>query len=48
MKKTYTTPTLILSGDVIHDTRIGSDDGIETQTQLAFRVQMAGSVGYYL
>lgn len=46
MKKTYTTPTVAVSGDLITDTRgvadLGEDPGINTK-------EMAeGSVGYDL
>ena len=46
MKKTYTTPTLVESGEVIELTRIGDMKDVEN-TPLA-RDSLAGSVGYYL
>jgi hypothetical protein len=48
MKKTYTAPTLIVSGDVVQNTLIGDVPGKESPTQLAFLEDLAGSIGYYL
>jgi hypothetical protein len=44
MKKTYATPTLVMSGDVVRDTKgpgIPAPDGVGN-------TEAAGSVGFYL
>jgi len=46
MKKTYATPTLVESGEVVEETRIGSAPPQEI-TPLS-KDQMPGSVGYFL
>jgi hypothetical protein len=48
MKKTYTTPTLVLSGDIVHETLNGATDGPEIPGNLVHRDKMIGSIGYYL
>lgn len=44
MKKTYTTPTLHTSGNVVCETLAGSGTGSE----VPFKPSGAGSVGFYL
>jgi len=47
MKKTYTKPTLVGSGDVVEQTRCGEitvDEEANPQTKDG----IAGSIGYYL
>jgi hypothetical protein len=47
MKKTYTTPALVGSGDVVEETRGGMitvDEEANPQTKNG----IAGSIGYYL
>lgn len=47
MKKTYMTPTLVESGDVVEQTLNGNTTDDE-QIVPAGRVGLAGSIGYYL
>jgi hypothetical protein len=46
MKKTYATPTLVESGEVVEETRIGTTPDREL-TPVA-KDSMPGSVGYFL
>lgn len=46
MKKTYATPTLVESGEVIELTRIGADTSVEITP--VSKNPMPGSMGYYL
>ncbi len=46
MKKTYATPTLVESGEVVESTRIGANQS--TEITPVSRDPMPGSVGYYL
>jgi hypothetical protein len=47
MKKEYTTPTLVCTGDVVEQTRRGSM-AISEDDDLTGKHPLAGSVGYYL
>lgn len=48
MKKTYTTPTLLIGGDVVHETLIGNDGLPEMTADILFKHPVVGGVGYYL
>ena len=48
MKKTYTTPNLVSSGDVVDQTRIGSVTDTEDANPPMTKDGIPGSVGYYL
>lgn len=48
MKKTYEAPKLIISGNVIHETLMGTEDASETQDPIVNRNTFPGGVGYYL
>lgn len=47
MKREYTTPTIVETGDVVEQTRTGGTDAIEDDVQFG-KNPLAGSVGYYL
>jgi hypothetical protein len=47
MKKTYTTPTLVASGDVVDETRNGQMEVDEIGFP-ATKTSLPGSIGYYL
>jgi len=48
MKKTYTTPTLLIGGDVVHETLSGNDGNPEMTGEVIFKLALVGGVGYYL
>jgi hypothetical protein len=48
MKKTYTTPTLMVGDDVVHVTLTATMDGDEINFPDTFKVSIVGGVGYYL
>lgn len=48
MKKTYTTPVLIVSGDIVEETLRGAVPQPEILNQDVNMGTSAGSVGYYL
>lgn len=48
MKNTYTAPTLVASGDVVEQTRLGISPETEEANPPVTKDQMAGSIGYYL
>jgi hypothetical protein len=48
MKKTYDTPKIVLSGEVVRDTLSGAIPGCESDAQTVKLDDCAGSVGYYL
>jgi len=48
MKKTYTTPVLVSSGDVVLSTRLGFMPVTEDADPPITKNSTAGSVGYYL
>jgi hypothetical protein len=48
MKKTYTTPTLIIGDDIVHATLGGDNGSPETMGQVIFKAPPVGGVGYYL
>jgi hypothetical protein len=48
MKKTYATPVMAPSGEIVRDTRTGTVNGCEISGGAEKREDCAGSVGYYL
>jgi hypothetical protein len=48
MKKTYTTPRLLVSGNAIRDTLIGTEQHCESDNQTDNMLTCAGGVGYNL
>jgi hypothetical protein len=48
MKKTYTAPVLLISGDVIRETLAGRIEGDEPQGNTVFMPSLVGGLGYYL
>ena len=48
MKKTYTTPVLTISGDVIDETLNGATPLPESDNPEVNMIPSAGSIGYYL
>jgi hypothetical protein len=47
MKKTYATPAVATSGDIVRDTLSGPTPNT-VEDALTYRKQIAGSVGFYL
>lgn len=48
MKKTYITPTLIVSDDVVQATQTGFMGGDEVAFPDTKKIEIVGGVGYYL
>ena len=48
MKKTYEAPELIISGNVIRETLMGTEEASETQDPIVNRLEFPGGIGYYL
>jgi hypothetical protein len=48
MKKTYTTPTLMVGDDVVEATLHGFNIGDETANADLYKPEIIGGVGYYL
>jgi len=48
MKKTYATPIMAPSGEIVRETRSGEVPGCELTDNIVKHDPCAGSVGYYL
>jgi hypothetical protein len=46
MKKTYTTPVLVVSGDAVQETRLNGSNPVGES--LTTKSVMSGAVGFYL
>jgi hypothetical protein len=48
MKATYEAPVLVISGEVVRDTLVGTSSGLECENPDEFNIKCPGSMGYYL
>jgi len=48
MKKTYTTPILAISGDIVNETLKGATPLPESDNPEVNMIPIPGSIGYYL